>query len=191
MKRMIRKQLLLLLCAVIALSACLVGCQNNEPNFPVPLSDTSVSALKLNTIVRKDADMDKIYQMMVDGATVKKLNDKYEIKCLRKDEDGYRVIYYGTKTVLALRFDTDGNWIKTDRLHTFYTLADSSGKLTRLKEGDDVSEVQKADPSCYIPFLVDKTSDDLETRHYAADGYYTRILYDKDFKITSVTTQVM
>ena len=190
MKR-IKTPIIFLLCAVIALSACLAGCDKKEPHFPVALSDPSVSALKLNTNPYKDSDLNQIYQFMLDGGNVNKLNDKYEIKCLRKDEDGYRVIYWGNKSILALRFDTDGSWIKTDKLHTIYTLIDSRGKFDPLQVGDDVSKVQTADPSCYFPFLVDKTSTDLETRHYSADGYYTRIQYDEDFKITSVTSEVM
>ena len=117
--KLFKTPILLLLCAVVLLSACLAGCDKKEPNFPVALSDTTRSAIELNTEIRKDSDLEKIYQDMLDGATVKQLNDANEIKCLRKDDDGYRVIYTKTQedTVSAdycsvedsiLRYGTDG-----------------------------------------------------------------------------------
>lgn len=191
MKTALKKPILLLLCAVIALASVLVGCDHKEKNFPVALSDTTRSALELNTDMRKDSDLETIYDFAAEGASVKKLNDKYEIRCLRKDGDAYRVIYWGNKSVLVLRYDADGKWIRTDKLHSLYTLTDSRGKFDKLQPGDDVTKVQQADPSCYFPFLVDKSSDDLRTEHYTEDGYYTEITYDKDFIIVSVTSEIM
>lgn len=190
MKR-IKTPIILLLCAVIAISVCLTGCDEKEPNFPVALSDTTRSAIELNTDVRKDSDIEMIYQEMLDGMTVKQLNDSYEIRCLRKDNDGYRVIYTGNTRALVLRFDSEGNWIKTDRLRSLYRIAPTRGKFDVLKVGDNVSKVQTADPTCYFPFLVDSSSDDLETNHYTEDGYHTRITYDSDFNILSIDSELM
>ncbi len=191
MKTTFRNSMLILLCAVVALSAMLVGCDQKEKNFPVAVSDTKRSALDLNNDARKDSDLEKIYDLMADGASVNQLNDKYEIKCLRKDGDTYRVIYWGNKRVLVLRFDQDGKWIKADKLRSYYTLSDSRGKYDSLKAGDTVEKVQTIDPTCYFAFLVDKTSDELYSDHYTEDGYYTHIEYDKDFNIVSISSQIM
>ena len=192
MKNFVKKPLLLLLCAVIALSACLAGCDHKEPRFPVAVSDTTRSALELCTDSRKDGELEQIYDFMLEeDQTPKKLNDKYEIQCLRKDDEGYDVIYTGNTRVLVLRFDTDGKWQKKDKLHCLYCVVDTRGKFDALKESDPVSKVQSADPTCYFPFLVDPESTDLRNDHYSADGYHTRILYDDSFNITSVTYGVM
>ena len=191
MKKSFQLPIILLLCAVIAISVLMTGCDSKEPNFPVALSDMSRSALELNTDMLKDSDLEQIYRDMLDGDTVKQLNEAHEIRCLRKDDDGYRVIYTGNTRALVLRFDNDGNWVKTDRLHTIYRISDTRGKFDDLQVGDNVSKVQTADPTCYFPFLVDKSSDDLETNHYTEDGYHTRIMYDADFNIISVKSELM
>lgn len=51
--KLFKTPILLLLCAVVLLSACLAGCDKKEPNFPVALSDTTRSAIELNTEVRR------------------------------------------------------------------------------------------------------------------------------------------
>ena len=93
--------------------------------------------------------------------------------------------------MLVLNFDTEGNWIEADRLHSLFRLIGSRTKLDQLKEGDNVIKVQQADPTAYFPFLADKENGDLETNHYSEDGYHTRVLYDKDFNITSVAYELM
>ncbi|MBQ3265001.1 MAG: hypothetical protein IJH07_04405 [Ruminococcus sp.] len=191
MKNALHKPILLLLCAVLVFSLCLTGCDSKEPNFPVALSDMTRSAFELNTDQLKDSDLEQIYQDMLDGETVKQLNESQEIRCLRKSDDGYRVIYTGNTRALVLRFDNDGSWIRTDRLQTLYRIAPTRGKFDALAVGDPVSKVQTADPTCYFPFLADKTSTDLESNHYTGDGYHTRILYDADFNIISVTSELM
>lgn len=191
MKKFVKKQILILLCAVIALSMCLVGCDEKEPNFPVALSDTTRSALELCTNPYKDSELEAIYQEMCGGTSVKQLNDDYEIQCLRKTDDGYTVIYEGNTRVLVLRFDTEGQWQKADKLHSLYRVTDTRGKFDKLQKGDSVTKVQTADPTCYFPFLADPESTDLETDHYTGDGYHTHILYDADFNITSVTSEMM
>lgn len=193
MQKLLNKSLLLLLCAVIALSACLTGCQSNEPNFPVALSDTTRSAYELCTKGYKDAELEKIYQFMLDekDPDAGKLHDKYEIQCLRKDDDGYAVNYIGNTRILVLRFNDKGKWQQRDRLHSLYRITDTRGKFDALKEGDHVSKVQTTDPTAYFPFLVDPSGADLRTDHYTQDGYHTVILYDNNYNITSVTYGLM
>lgn len=189
--KLFKTPIILLLCAVIAVAVCLTGCDEKEPNFPVALSDMTRSAIELNTDKLKDSDLEAIYQDMLSGETVKQLNDAHEIRCLRKVDDGYRVIYTGNTRALVLRFDNDGNWIKTDRLRTIYRIAPTRGKFDVLKAGDSVTKVQTADPTCFFPFLVDPSSSDLETNHYTEDGYHTRVKYDADFNIVSVESELM
>lgn len=191
MKCLYKKPLILIVCAVIALSVCLAGCDQREPNFPVALSDTTRSALELCAQGYKDSELEKIYYEMCDGMKVKQLNDDYEIHCLRKTDDGYTVIYKGNTRVLVLRFDNEGQWQQADKLHSLYRVTDTRGKFDKLQKGDSVTKVQTADPTCYFPFLVDPESADLETDHYTGDGYHTHILYDTDHNITSVTYELM
>ena len=188
MQKIIQKPILILLCAVMVLSACLTGCKSNEPNFPVALSDTTRSAFELCTKGYKDTELDKIYQFMLDDEKInaKKLHDKYEIQCLRKDDDGYAVYYIGNTRILLLRFDEKGEWVKRDRLHSMYRVTETRGKFDLLKEGDNVTKVQSTDPVAYFPFLVDPSGTDLRTDHYTGDGYHTVILYDDNYNISSI-----
>ena len=188
MQKIIRKPILILLCAVMVLSACLTGCKSNEPNFPVALSDTTRSAFELCTKGYKDTELDKIYQFMLDDEKInaKKLHDKYEIQCLRKDDDGYAVYYIGNTRILLLRFNEKGEWVKRDRLHSMYRVTETRGKFDLLKEGDNVTKVQSTDPVAYFPFLVDPSGADLRTDHYTGDGYHTVILYDDNYNISSI-----
>ncbi len=193
MQKLLNKSILVLLCTVIALTACLTGCQSNEPNFPVPLSDTTRSAYELCTKGYKDTELEKIYQFMLEEKTpnAKNLNEKYEIQCLRKDDDGYAVNYIGNTRILVLRFSDKGEWEKRDRLHSLYRITETRGKFDALKEGDNVTKVQTIDTTCYFPFLVDPSSTDLRTDHYTQDGYHTVILYDNSYNITSVSYGLM
>lgn len=188
MRKIIQKPILILLCAVMVLSACLTGCKSNEPNFPVALSDTTRSAFELCTKGYKDTELDKIYQFMLDDEKInaKKLHDKYEIQCLRKDDDGYAVYYIGNTRILLLRFNEKGEWVKRDRLHSMYRVTETRGKFDLLKEGDNVTKVQSTDPVAYFPFLVDPSGADLRTDHYTGDGYHTVILYDDNYNISSI-----
>ena len=188
MQKIIQKPILILLCAVMVLSACLTGCKSNEPNFPVALSDTTRSAFELCTKGYKDTELDKIYQFMLDDEKInaKKLHDKYEIQCLRKDDDGYAVYYIGNTRILLLRFNEKGEWVKRDRLHSMYRVTETRGKFDALKEGDNVTKVQSTDPVAYFPFLVDPSGADLRTDHYTGDGYHTVILYDDNYNISSI-----
>ena len=193
MQKLLNKSILVLLCAVIALSACLTGCHSTEPNFPVALSDTTRSAYELCTKPYKDTELENIYQFMCEEKEpdAKKLNEKYEIQCLRKDDEGYIVNYIGNTRILVLRFNDKGAWEKRDRLHSLYRITETRGKFDVLKEGDSVSKVQTTDPTAYFPFLVDPASTDLRTDHYTQDGYHTVILYDNSFTITSVSYGLM
>lgn len=191
MKNTMKHSVLLLLCAVIAISACLAGCSSNEPNFPIAVSDSTRSALELCTKGYKDGELEKIYSSMTQDKTAKSLHDEYEIQCLRKTEDGYTVLYTGNTRVLVLRFDQAGKYQKADKLQSLYRMVDTRGRFDKIKEGDSVTAVQSADPTCYFPFLVDRESGDLKTDHYSEDGYHTTILYDKDFTVTSVTYELM
>lgn len=191
MKKTIQKPILLLLCAVIALSACLVGCTSNEPNFPVALSDTTRSAFELCAKGYKDSELEEIYHFIESEKTAKKLNDKYEIQCLRKNDDGYTVLYVGNTRVLVLRFDKNGEWQSADKLHSLYRMTDTRGKFDALEPGDPVTKVQVIDPTCYFPFLADPESTDLKTDHYTDDGYHTTILYNDDATVASVTHEIM
>lgn len=193
MQKLLNKSILVLLCAVIALSACLTGCQSNEPNFPVALSDTTRSAYELCAKPYKDTELEKIYQFMLEenDPNAKNLHDKYEIQCLRKDDDGYVVNYVGSSRILVLRFNDKGEWEKRDRLHSLYRITETRGMFDVLKEGDNVSKVQTTDPTCYFPFLAGPSSTDLRTDHYTQDGYHTVILYDNNHNITSVSYGLM
>ena len=194
MKKVFSKSVFLLLALCIACSAFLCACGDKTvpQNFPVAISPADRSALELCSTSRTNADLDKIYSFVNDsGNSINDLNKKYEIQCLRQDEDEYRIEYIGGNHILILRFDKDAKYIKDEKLNSLYRVTDTRGKFDKLKVGDPVSAVQTVDPTCFFPFLVDSSSTDLTTDHYTEDGYHTRITYDGDFNIASINYELM
>ena len=191
MKNRFSKSVGLILALCIGVSAFLCGCNGNEPHFPVAVSDTTRSALELNYTGYSDDELGEIYSFMCEGNNVNQLNSKYEILCLRKDDDGYRVIYKGKKSIISLRFDSQGNWIETEKSGCIYRLTNTRGEFDKLAVGDTVAMVQKADPKGYYPFLTDSSSEKLVTYHYTGDGYCTTIQYDEDYTITAISYELM
>ena len=194
MKKVFSKSVFLLLALCIACSAFLCACDNKTvpQNFPVAISPADRSALELCSTPRTNADLDKIYSFVNDsGNSINDLNKKYEIQCLRQDEDEYRIEYIGGNHILVLRFDKDAKYIKDEKLNSLYRVTDTRGKFDKLKVGDPVTEVQKVDPSCYFPFLLDPSTDRHVTYHYTEDGYCTKIKYDTDMKISEISHALM
>lgn len=191
MKKTFRKTIVLLLAAVIALSACLCGCSGNVKGFPVGLSDTTRSALEICATAHKDHELEDIYRYVKEGNSIGDLNSKYPIECLRSYGDDYAVIYKGNYKVLVLRFDKDANWIEKDKLQCLYRVTFTRGVFDDLSVGDDVTKVQTADPTCFFPFLVTGYQGELVTHHYTDDGYHTTITYNDDLTIQSSDYEVM
>ena len=186
----IRKPLFLLLCAVILLSACLCGCgQKAEKGFPIAVSDAGCSVFEVCRDNYTDKELTEILQYMTENRTVKALNDKYPIECLRKDADGYRVIYNSAKNLLVLKFDTEANWLERSEQESIYTIMTTVAFYDPLKVGDDVEAVKAVDKYAYFAF-EDDPSKPLCSDHYCGDGYRVHIDYDADHSITAITTDI-
>lgn len=186
MNKVLCKPTALLLCVLILLSACLCGCQQNEKGFPVPVSTTQKSAFELNSGGYTDVQLSDIYDCMLEAKTINDLHKKYAIKCLRKDEDGYHIIYTGVKRLLVLRFDSEGNWTDTDKLACIYTITSSRAAFDELEVGDSIELVQAVDPSCLYAFLSGDSDEPRCSDHYTEDGYHTHIEYDEDLDISEI-----
>ena len=177
-----------LLCMVLLLLT-LSGCQN-EKGFPIPVSDTTRSVFELSTKTYKDRELEEIYEKMTHSKDINLLNSSYLVECLRKDDDGYRVIYVGKNKLLVLCFDPDGKWQERTKLESLYYASRTRSVFEKLHKGDPVSSVQYADPMGFYPFLLDREGCALESDHYSQDGYHTHITYDKDLKIVSIEHDV-
>lgn len=176
----------LLLSMMILLSVILCGCSQNAPGFPVALSDPGRSMYELTEESYKDSQLVEIYNLMASSRDINDVNKKYAITCLRQDDDGYHVIYVGNNQVLTLYFDKDANWIERSKLESIRYTVLTRAYFDKLGVGDPIAKVQYADPTCYLPFLLDREGHELVSDHYSQDGYHTRITYDDDLKIKSI-----
>ncbi len=192
MKRSFRRTAALLLSALILLSACLCGCQQEEKvkNFPVALSKTDRSALELCEVYYTDEELDAIYDCAAEEGTASHLNDSYEIDCLRRDEEGCHVIYTGQKKVLVLYFDQQGKWIEQEKKACLIKMLGTAADLKKVKVGSDISVVQKADKNAFYPFLENADLPRV-SRHYSEDGYVTVIAYDDSNAVVSIDREIM
>ncbi len=175
-----------LLCMLTFLSVCLSGCSGTEKGFPVAVSDADRSMYELTEKKCKDSELFEIYEMMASGKELADVHKQYEVCCLRKDDEGYHVIYVGKNRVLVLYFDSEGNWIERDKLESLYYTTRTRGHFDKLQKGDPISKVQYADPYCFFPFLNERGDHPLESDHYTQDGYHTHITYDEDLNIRTI-----
>ena len=191
MTTLFRKPILYLLCALTLMSACLCGCTPaNEKGFPVPVSDHNRSAFELTDKKHRDAELEEIYALMSERKDINELNKQYAIECLRKDENGYRVIYVGKHYLLVLYFDSNAQWIEREKLQSFFLSCRSRAPFDEIQPGDPIAKVQTADATCYYPFLLDRGDYALESDHYTDDGYHTHITYNEDLTVKTIDTEI-
>ena len=175
-----------LLGVTLLLCVCLCGCSQNAPGFPAALSDPARSMYELAEENYKDAQLVEIYNLMASSRDINDVNKKYAITCLRQDDDGYHTVYVGENQILVLYFDKDANWIERSKLESLRYTVLTRAYFDKLQVGDPIAKVQYADPSCYLPFLLDREGHELVSDHYSQDGYHTRITYDDNLKIKSI-----
>ena len=192
MKKKINISVCLLLTALVLLSACLSGCgQKNEKGFTIPVSAEEKSVFELSTTMYNEATLTEIYNTAVESDGVEALDKKFPLECLRKDEDGYRVMYVSSNEILVLEYDADAKLIKKDKKEALRRLIKSVAMLDYLKIGDSVHVVQAVDQRCFIPFMAGVEGASLMSDHYSEDGYHTRIEYDDQHRIKSIDTTVI
>ena len=181
-----------LIAAVILLSCCLCGCDTTKPEkgFPTAVSPIDRSYYELCKTRYKDTDLEQIYNLMVDKNNMEKLNKKYPVECLRKDDDGYHIIYAGSKKILILRFDAQANFVEAPKLNSIYYVTKTRGYFDELQVGDPITKVQTIDPTCYFEFLLEGSTAPKESDHYTEDGYHTHIAYDNDLNISAINYDI-
>lgn len=193
MKNCFRKSVFFLISAVLILSVCLTGCTADEKGFPLPVSPTEKSAFEMCTTMYTDAQLNEIYDYMTEEKDVEKLDKKYELQCLRKTDDGYKVFYVSTKKFLILSFDPKAKFIEEERKACVRDLVQSVAPFYDLKVGDSVHKVQTVDQHSFIYFLAYPSSltdngeqGPLFSDHYTEDGYHVHIEYDEQENISSI-----
>ena len=179
-----------LVAAMILLSCLLCGCSKAEKGFPIAVSPLERSYYELCATKYKDNDLEQIYKLMVDKNDMEKLNKQYPVECLRKDDDGYHIIYVGSKKILVLYFDSQAQWREMSKLGCMFFVTKSRGYFDALEVGDPITDVQTIDPVCFFPFLLTGSGEPKVSDHYTEDGYHTHITYDDDLNIATISYDV-
>ena len=191
MKKSINIRICIFLAAVVALSACLCGCTNNEKGFTIPVSPDNKSVFEMCTTMYNEVQLNEIYKAAIDTETAEALDKKFPLQCLRKSDDGYQVMYAATNVMLILNYDKDGKFVEGSKKADLRRLVTSIAVFDELKVGDSVHLVQAIDHHSYIPFMAGVDGAELSSDHYSEDGYHTHIEYDGNHRITLIDTTVM
>lgn len=176
-----KKYLFLIAMAVLVFLnySCAKG--DSKMKIEISLSDKSLVDLTSTTY-----DMQELSNIIGFNASMRELNGKYPIECLRKDGDIYRVSYLGQDCIAVLQFDSSGNAI-VGNIHTAQLLrSDFDG----LVEGRSLDDVMQLDPNGDYAFLYTGRNDVPKvSSHYTKDGYRITIAYDASNIITGINEE--
>lgn len=177
--------------ALILLSACLCGCSPApEKGFTIPVSPIDRSFYELCKKQYMDTELEQIYSLMVEENDMAKLDKSYPVECLRKDKDGYHIIYCGKRKILLLSFDQNAAFTEKPKLESIFFVTKTRGYFDELQPGDPIAKVQSIDPTGFYPFLIEGSDAPKVSEHFTEDGYHTTIAYDADLNIVSVDYDV-
>ena len=173
-KALWRIALVLLMCAAVS-----CGVKGIEPSSP----DSSLMDMATKTYTK--AELSEIGQYQ---GTIKALDEKYPMECIRKIGDTYRVSYLGEESVAVLLFDRNGNRLFGDVYTTRLLKSDFSG----LSVGGSLAEVKAIDPNGAYPFLHTGRNDvPKESSHYTKDGYVITVKYDDSHTIIHIREELL
>lgn len=173
-----KKYLFLIAMAALLFLSC--SCANGG-KIEISPSDKSLVDLASTTY-----DTQELSDIISFNGSMRELNDKYPIECLRKDGDIYRVSYLGQGCIAVLQFDSAGDTI-VGNIHAAQLLRSDFDELA---EGRSLDDVMQLDPNGDYGFLYTGRNDvPRASSHYTKDGYRITIAYDASNIITGINEE--
>ena len=173
------------LLVVLMLLCLLTACVKREDALEIELSPHNKSVAELSTKKHSESELTTIASFV---GSIRNLNEKYPIECIRKTERGYRVTYYGDSSVSVLLFNNSEELV----MGNVYSTSQPKEMFGSLSTSDSVYDVQKIDPNGYYPFLYTGRNDVLkQSTHYTVDGYLITIDYDEKYMFSSIGIELI
>ncbi|MBR3895164.1 MAG: hypothetical protein IKJ35_08475 [Clostridia bacterium] len=142
----------------------------------------------LMDLVSKIYNESELLEIVNFDGSIKGLNTKYPIECMRTIADIYRVSYLGSDRVAVIVFDDSGSkmWGR------IYPLTLSKDAFDNVVEGQSLETVMKIDPNGEYLFLYTGRNDFPRTSaHYTKDGYLITIEYDDSNTIIGIREELI
>ena len=179
------KKVLLVFQIILIITIC--SCENEEYEMCIELSPDNSNVLELTDVINSDEELKKMSEY---GGNIKEFICKYNAKCVRKTEYGYRMVWVGSAKVLIVRFNLEGKKINSNIYKTIWLKDDY---CLNLDVGKSVlSEVRNFDPVGQYYFLYTGRNDTPRiSYHYTADGYWLKIHYNDFNTITKMEVELI
>ena len=170
---------------IIILLFLFCSCAKGGSDLKIEISPSNKSLIDLASKIYGETELLEVAKF--DGS-LKELNIKYPIECLRKDDGIYRVSYLGGGNVAVLLFDSSGNRL----LGSTYSTQLSKSDFDTLVKGQSLDDVRTIDPNGEYLFLYTGRNDiPKESSHYTKDGYLITIEYDASNVIISIDKELL
>ncbi len=168
---------------LILLVSC--SCSNGESDLKMEMFPSDKSLVDL---VSKIYDETQLWELARFKGSMKEINTKYPVECLREKNNTYRVSYLGDGNIAVLLFDDSGNRLFGNVYRTQLLKSD----FDNLKKGQLLEEVRAIDPNGEYLFLSTGRKDAPKvSSHYTKDGYLITIEYDVSDVIISIKEELI
>ena len=179
----LKRNCFLIFMIVILLMICSCSKERSDLNIEISPSDKSVVDL-----ASRIYDETELLELTKFNGSLKELNAKYPIACLREDNGIYRAAYLGEGSIGIFLFDGSGNRLSAKTYTTQRFKSDFDG----LAKGQSLDEVRAIDPNGEYLFLYTGRNDiPRVSSHYTKDGYCITIAYDDSNVITGINKELI
>lgn len=178
----LKEQASLVAVIVLLFLTCSCGKGGNGPKTEVSPSDKSL--VELASVVYDDAQLHEIAEF---EGTMRALDEKYPIECLREDAEMYRVSYLGRESVAVLMFDETYNKV----FGAVYSAKKAKADFGSLTKGQSLDDVIAFDPDGDYIFLHTGRNEPRVSEHSTKDGYIVYIEYDESYNIMNISAELL
>lgn len=171
-----------LIFVIVMLLVC-CSCTKGGSDLYIEISPTDKSLVDLASKTYNEVQLLELAEFK---GSMKELNTKYPVECLREKNGVYRVSYLGDGDIAVLLFDDSGNSL----LGNIYSTQLLKSDFDNLKKGQSLDEVRIIDPDGEYLFLyVGRNDIPKISSHYTKDGYLITIEYDVSNVIISISEE--
>lgn len=170
---------------IIVMLLMICSCSKGRSDLNIEIAPPDKGLVDLASKIYNESELLEITRF--DGS-LKELNNKYPIACLREDNGIYRAAYLGDGSIGIFLFDGSGNKLSAKT----YSMQRFKSDFDGLTKGQSLDEVRAIDPNGEYLFLFTGRNDiPRVSSHYTKDGYCITIAYDALNAITSINKELI
>ena len=168
-------------CLTVLLSIILVSC--GEKNMQIKLSPNEKSIFELTSVVYSIDELNNISQF---EGTMKRLNEKYPIECVRETNSGYTITYRGENSFLLIEYD-DRNSHLEKVYSKIYSYSFDKSFYDKIDLGSSFDNIKSIDPNGDYDFINMRgylgSDPPLKSFHVTSDGFLVCFTYDSNLLV--------